>query len=873
MRLTPAQCRARLKRANAALDRQFQERRPIASILRRRARLIDEMLDEIWRQFDWPEPERVSLLAVGGYGRQEMHPHSDIDVMVLLDAPLQDRCRPCLEGLVAFLWDSGMPVSHSVRVIDECPKEAEEITVLTNMTEARTLVGPPALRARMNGLIAPERLWSVERFLDAKLAEQAARHQKYADSEYSLEPNLKQSPGGLRDLQTLYWVAARRFGTREHAGLIEHGFITPKQGRMLHAARNVLWRIRYGLHLLAGRCDDRLVFDHQRDLSAAFGFRDNPRRLAVEQLMRVYYRAAGQIATLNEVLISHFREELVPPKASPRVTPVNRRFRLRGDRIEAISPQLFHKHPAALLEIFVLMTENRAIQGIRASTIGLIQSHVHLIDARFRANQQHRALFMALLRGRHRVALQLVRMRRYGVLGRYLPEFGRIIGVMQHDLFHIYTVDAHTLQVVRNMRRLQKREDWAHSSLAALVARRLPQPELLYIAGLYHDIGKGRGGDHSELGAEDAAAFCERHGIHSGDANLVTWLIRHHLSMSYTAQREDIQDPEVQRAFARHVGDERRLNYLYALTVADIRATNPNLWTDWKASLLRQLYLYTSRMLRRGLAWPVDRQLIVAETQAQALRRLRRLGWRKAEALSVWDGLSDSYFLHESAEEIAWHADAMLREGPGHPVALVRPGSQHASTAASNVFACTAADDDMFVAMTSVMERVGLNVQDARIANNRHGHRMHTFFVLGRDGAALNEREAKALLDGMSAAFKNPKTLPKPAARRTSRQQRHFEFPVIATLRNEDRRHSTLEVIAPNRHGLLANLARLFAERGLRLQNARINTLGERVEDLFFLTDAAGRAITDPRRRAEIEQAVCALLTQRPGDARSSKVA
>ena len=873
-RLTPADCRARLKRAASALDRKFLEKRPIGPIIRQRARAIDGVLADIWRQFDWPEPERVSLLAVGGYGRQELHPHSDIDVMVLLDAPLQDRCRPELERLVAFLWDSGLSISHSVRTLDECAGAgAGDITVLTNMMEARTVVGPPSMRERMNARIASPGIWPSDRFFQAKRNEQTARRQRYADSEYSLEPNVKQSPGGLRDLQTMYWVAQRRFGARDHRSLIDRGFITPKQGQILNAARNALWRIRYGLHRLTGRCEDRLLFDYQRSLSAEFGFVDNPRRLAVEQFMQSYYRAAGQISTLNEVLMSHFDEELARPGEALRAAPINRRFRLRGDRIEAVGPQVFRRHPSALLEIFVLIAENRAIQGIRASTIGLIQSHVHLIDSRFRADAHNRELFMALLRARHRVALQLSRMRRYGVLGRYLPEFGRVIGAMQHDLFHIYTVDAHTLQVVRNMRRMQKREKWAQSSLAALAARRLPRPELLYIAGLYHDIGKGRGGDHSELGAQDAAAFCERHGISSGDANLVTWLVRHHLSMSHTAQREDIQDPEVQRAFARHVGDERRLNHLYALTVADIRATNPNLWTDWKASLLRQLYLYTWRMLRRGSERPVDRQLIVADAQTQALGRLRRLGWRKAQALEIWDGLDDSYFLHASAEEIAWHADAMLSAPAGQPVALVRPGSQLASTATSNVFACTDADDGMFVAMTSVMERVGINVQDARIANNRRGQRMHMFFVLDRHDEALGDREARELLDWLTKALRDPGALPRPAARRTPRQQRHFAVPIQALMRNEDDGHNTLEVTAPNRRGLLASLARLFAERRLRLKNARINTLGERVEDIFSLTDAAGRAITDRRRCADIERAVCERLTEHVGAERALRTA
>ncbi len=864
MKLTPADCRARLDDANAALDRQFREGSPVTTVVRRRAQAIDGLLGDIWRQFDWPQAERINLLAVGGYGRQELHPYSDIDLMVLLDAPLQDLYRPLLERWLAFLWDSGLAASHSVRVVSECPQEAADVTVLTNLMEARTIVGTPTLRMQMNRAISPRHLWPSPQFFRAKWDEQIARHQKYSDSEYRLEPNIKQSPGGLRDLQTLYWVAWRHFGVRSHRQLIDCGFITARQAQLLSAARNTLWRVRYGLHLCAGRCDDRLLFDHQRSLSDMFGLKDNSRRLAIEQFMQTYYRAAAQISTLNEVLMHHFDETVVHARHSEQVTPINRRFRLRGQRIEVTGPGVFQKHPSALLEVFVLMAKNRDIQGVRASTIGLLQNHVHLIDADFRASQQNQALFMSLLRAPHRVALQLSRMQRYGVLGRYLPEFGRIIGAMQHDLFHIFTVDAHTLQVVRNMRRLRKKEEQDQSPLAALAARRLARPELLYIAGLYHDIGKGRGGDHSRLGAEDAEAFCRRHRLGDDDTRMVTWLVRHHLSMSYTAQREDSQDPAVQRRFARHVGDESHLNYLYALTVADIRATNPDLWTSWKATLLRQLYLYTWRMLRGGMERPADRQRAIKDVQERSLRRLRRLGWRKAQVLQAWAEPDDSYFLHESVEDLAWHADAMLRSPPDHAVVLVKPNNapRHVE-AASQVFVCAPAHGGMFAAITSVMERLGIVVQDARIANNQRAQRLHTFFVLSANDQALSDDEAERLRERLIATLEGHEAPPRRAPRRMPRQQRHFDIAVQAVMRDAAGGSGMLEVVAPNQHGLLADLAELFAEQRLHLKSARINTLGERVEDIFYLTDEQNRPLVDEARIAAIEQAVRERLGKR----------
>jgi [protein-PII] uridylyltransferase len=432
-------------------------------------------------------------------------------------------------------------------------------------------------------------VWKHRRFYAAKKAEQQERHRKHDDIEYSLEPNIKAAPGGLRDIHTISWIARHYFGSGDFKDLVLRGFLQKNEYKELIKGRNFLWKLRWGLHMLNGRREDRLLFEHQRRLAELFGYANDSKSLAIEKLMKQYYQAVLPLRVLNDVLLQLFDEEILRTDEPVKLRSVNNRFQVRNNYIEAKHARVFQYTPMALIEIFMLMSHDRSIEGIRAATIRMIRNSLRLIDDKYRKDVRNTSMFMELLRSPHRVVGMLRKMKHYGVLSAYLPEFGRIVGQMQHDLFHIYTVDDHTLQVMENMRLFRHKEAEEKFPIAAQVMKQLPKPELLYIAGLYHDIAKGRGGDHSTLGIKDAEAFCKRHHLGSWDTTLVGWLVKNHLVMSGTAQREDIHDPEVVKAFALLVGDQVHLDYLYNLTVADINGTNPSLWNTWRASLLRKL--------------------------------------------------------------------------------------------------------------------------------------------------------------------------------------------------------------------------------------------------------------------------------------------
>ncbi|MEJ2575769.1 MAG: [protein-PII] uridylyltransferase, partial [Gammaproteobacteria bacterium] len=592
-----------LKAGASELEARFEAHDPTEDLVRARALFIDEILTRAWR-LHLAETTGATLVAVGGYGRGELHPASDVDVLILTGEDPETLADP-IERFVMLLWDIGLEIGHSVRNIAQCIAEAaRDVTVITNLTESRLVTGDAALFERMLAATGPQAMWPSDQYFAAKLAEQEARHRKYDDTAYNLEPNIKENPGGLRDIQMIGWVAKRHFGASTMADLVERGFLTDHEYHSLMSCQSLLWRIRFALHMLTGRHEDRLLFDHQRALAARFGYIDGEANLAVEQFMQAYYRAVMRLNRLNEMLLQHFREAIILKDELGSAVPINRRFQARSGYIEVINQGTFARSPLALLEIFLLLQQHPDLQGVRASTIRLIRAHRHLIDHRFRADIKARSLFMEILRQPSGMTHALRRMNRYGILARYIPAFGNIVGRMQYDLFHVYTVDEHTLRLIRNLRRFAIAQLVDEFPQCSEAFAELPKPELIYLAGLFHDIAKGRGGDHSLLGARDAWDFCKLHELSDYDARLVAWLVEKHLLMSTVAQRKDIEDPAVIQSFAAQVGDVNRLNHLYVLTVADVRATNPKRWNGWKNVLLRQLYRSTRRALTRGLDTP-----------------------------------------------------------------------------------------------------------------------------------------------------------------------------------------------------------------------------------------------------------------------------
>jgi len=839
-----------IQAANTHFDNRFYEGEDVRALINERARFIDILLYFAWQYFGVGDVG--SLIAVGGYGRMELHPYSDIDVLILLPAEPDEETRSRLESFITFLWDINLHVGHSVRTFDECiDAAAADITIATNLLESRTLAGNPDQRKTLRKTLDTKNIWPSREFFYAKWQEQRERHEKHNNTEYNLEPNIKNAPGGLRDIQTILWVAKRHFAVEKVIDLVKVGFLTESEFAILRKGEDSLWRIRYGLHLLAGRPEERLSFDYQRALAESFGFHDSEKSLAVEQFMKKYYRAATALRELNDVLLNFLDESLSDDDNIADIVDINRRFRTYNDYIEVKSDTVFQQSPPALLEIFVLMGQHSHIKGVRAATIRMIRENRHLIDESFRTDIRNTSLFMELLRTSSNLVTQLLRMKRYGILGRYLPEFGEIVGQMQYDLFHIYTVDAHTLACVKNMRRFWRADAEEKFPLIAQLIKKLPKIELLYIAGLYHDIGKGRGGDHSQLGAVDARAFCERHHLSKRDTNLVAWLVENHLVMSSIIQRQDISDPDIIREFALKVGDLVHLDYLLMLTVADVNATNPTLWTSWKAQLMRQLYTETKRMLRRGLENPVDKNEWIEETQQQALQKLEQKGFAEKEVRKLWEGRTEDYFLRESVTDIEWHTEAIAHHAnPDEPLILIRDPQQSAFEGATQIFVRMRAHNHAFAAVVTLLDQLNLNIQDARLYSSSGEFTNDTYYVLNENLEPIgndDERRTQIWQTLHDELAHNIDNFPSIAQRRTARELKHFTMPTRTSMANDIRSGSTmLEVISPDRPGLLARIARVFIEFGIRLNNARIATLGERVEDIFFITDQEGNALSDP---------------------------
>ncbi len=850
--------RRRIGQADQDLAGRFWAGADVEALVAERAKFVDAFLAEIWQHW-FQHNDSLALLAVGGYGRAELHPHSDIDLLILAKRPAAVRDE--IAAFVALLWDLRLDIGHSVRTLADCRREAKrDVTVATTMMERRRLAGSARLAAKLDKLLMRKSMWPSGRYFRAKVAEQNDRHGQFDDVDYGLEPNIKGSPGGLRDIQTVLWITRRHSGAGDFAELVEQRLLTPLECQWLSEGRRFLWRVRFALHIVAGRREDRLLFDHQRELARRFGYRDTDAQLGVEQFMGDYYRHVLLLREVNDILLQHFDEAILRAGEKPRIEPINGRFRLNNHYIEVASDGVFRDRPAALMELFVLMANRKDIAGVRAATIRLVREHLHLIDDGFRADPQVTAYFLDLLRAPYTLVSQLTRMRRYGVLGRYIPEFGRVVGQMQHDLFHIYTVDAHTMMVIRQMRRFFNPDMREKFPVATEVARRLPKIELLYIAGIFHDIGKGRGGDHSQLGASDVVDFCRRHRLGDADTALVEWLVRQHLVMSATAQRKDIADPEVVGEFAELVADEIRLDYLYALTVADINATNPTLWNGWRATLMRQLYYSTRQALRRGLA---ERGEQAEACRREALEELARAGMDEAQALAIWDEPGDGFFLHHSPRQVAAITQAIDRHdlGDGPLVELLAVGDTGGEGPAE-VFLYAADRDNLFADSVTAIEDLNLTIAAAEIATSASGMCFNAYVVLGggrANAARLGDRLRRSLVDGV------PDGRP---ARRISRQLKQFVMPTEVNLDTRPGAStSTLRVVASDRPGLLSTFGAVFADLGVSVRGARITTLGERVENVFEITNRAKRAITHAGQGQTITEAIRLRLDAEVADA------
>lgn len=847
------QARDKLDAGRAHIERAFQAGARIEALVGARSALVDAVLLNVWRAL--VDTGEACLVAVGGYGRGELLPRSDIDLLIIYRDGALDVVGPALERFLAHLWDIGLAVGHSVRSPAECAQQAEhDITVMTNLMESRALAGDTALFAAMRAATSVEHIWPSAEFFKAKVAEQKTRHARYDESAYKLEPNTKESPGGLRDIQTVAWVAKRQFAAQTLDGLVDYGFLSDGEFKELKHGQAFLWRVRFALHTLTDRAEDRLLFDHQIQVARMLGYEDAENHLAVEQFMQSYYRNIKALNALNDILLQLFSEAILHYGDSERPRAINERFQARHGFIEVTADDVFTNTPSALLEIFYLMQTRPMLTGVRAHTLRLMRRDRHLIDKSFRASIHCRRLFTEILRQRSGVTRALRRMNRYGILGRYLPNFGKIIGRMQYDLFHTLTVDEHTLFVIRNLRRLTLSRFDHELPFASALMQSLNKPQILYIVGLIHDIAKGRGGDHSELGAKDALAFCTDHGISSDDTDLVCWLVRRHLLMSMTAQRRDINDVQVINEFAREVRTRPRLDRLFLLTVCDIRATNPNLWNSWKETLLVDLYTSTRRALERGLDDPLNEAELVAETRSAAAARLTRAGVNTARFHAIWARFDPDYFLRHSPEEITRQTRAIVaHDGDGPLVALAEISDQ-----GSTLFVYTRNRNYLFGVATGVLAQLGLSILDARISTTSDGYTLDTYVVRENAGYPIDDRyRRREIENAVRRAIADPCVESIDVTRRASRRSRYFNVPTQIYFSDAPERDCTvMEVVTADQPGLLSLIGDMFHQFGILLENAKVATIGERAEDVFFITDSAHAPIRDRQMQARIREAL-----------------
>jgi len=847
------------------LKETYQSGCDVNSVVYGRSRLIDQLIHTIYSHLFKNINQEIALVAVGGYGRGELHPRSDIDLMILLKEEENQNTKYLLEKLLMLLWDIRLEIGHSVRTIEECVDEStKDITVATNIMEARLLAGSEPLFAAMKEKTSVDKLWDSKSFFKAKLEEQIQRNGKFNDTAYNLEPNLKESRGGLRDIQMIGWVAKRHFHANSLHDLVKEGFLLEDELNILLTGQHLLWRIRCSLHYLAGRREDRLLFDYQRDLADEFGFKDkkeNSRNEAIEQFMQQYYRTVIELERLNEMLLQHFREAIIYADVDTEAELINDSFQVRNGYIETTNESIFKDNPCAILELFIILQNYPEIQGVRAATIRQIRQYKYLIDDKVRQSARAQQLFIKIMTGSRGVTHELRRMNRYGILAAYIPAFDSIVGRMQYDLFHAYTVDQHTIFVIRNMRRLSVTEYCHEFPLASGVFQHLSSPGLLYLAGLFHDIAKGRHGDHSKLGAVDAKEFCDLHSLPEKDGRLVSWLVKSHLIMSMTAQRKDISDPDVISSFADRVKTLERLDYLYLLTISDIRATNPKQWNDWKNKLLSELYNKTASFLNKdpglkNLDQQSDKDSYISEIQTASLRRLEQQGIDSHQASELWKTFNTEYFQSHAYGQITWHTSLIINARQhaakqGHtlddPLIKTRV---HESSNSIQLLIYMKDRDGIFYDVVTALSKCEVDIVNAQVLNATDDYALQTFRLAPVNiNNSVMSVVAEQIIDRLQESL-NKSTDATPTPLSGSFKHKYFTSPTVVGFKNiNDNNATQIKIETIDRTGVLTNIAKTFIDNKIRLMSARIATAGEKAIDNFVVSTMHDTALSDEQQK------------------------
>lgn len=834
-----------IKEGKEALFQAYDDGTSISLLIKQYAYYIDTVLSHCFNfHLTEKQQRQCTLIAVGGYGRLELLPASDIDLLILLDGEPDSDLEASLSTFLTALWDFGLEIGHSVRTINDCLEQGkDDITVITNMIESRYITGLNSLYDDFQHAISPKNLWSSREFFEAKLKELEFRHAKFGNTAYNLEPDIKEGPGGLRDIQIIGWVAKRQFQCNTLEDLVEHKFLSAEEYQTLFNGQELLLKIRFSLHRLTNRREDRLLFEHQNKLSELFGYESGPNNLSIEQFMQTYYRTIKELERLSEMLLQIFKEEILFAEAHDPGTQINDDFILRNGFIEVAHEDVFAQNPAALIDIFIHLQRNDECNGVHASTIRLIRDNLHLIDDKFRNNNDINALFLRFMRNKKGVTHQLRRMNTYGVLAAYIPAFEQIVGRMQYDLYHAYTVDMHTLFVIRNMRRFSVPEFQQEFPLCSEIHEKIKKPELLYLSGLFHDIAKGRGGDHAELGARDALQFCISHSMSPADAKMVSNLVKLHLLMSMTAQKQDISDPLVIFEFSEQVGSSETLDYLYLLTVADIRATNPKQWNNWKDSLLKELYYQTKRVLDNPDQIIKSAEKLASENKQAAYALLENTGIQSALLTEFCADLPDEYFIQHTADDICWQIQGILANQQ-HNTVLIQTSERYKTTEI-----CVFTKDDLHVIyrVSTVLNNLGISVLGARIMHTKTNHILDTFIVQEQNGNhTLSAERQQQIVSALSEALDKNNKVTRNPNNHISRQLKVFDLETeLEFTQDYPNRKTVLEITANDRAGLLSTVAKTLEENNINISHSIITTLGEKANDIFTISDENGDPITD----------------------------
>ncbi|PIE47192.1 MAG: [protein-PII] uridylyltransferase [Gammaproteobacteria bacterium] len=843
-----------LAQVNQEIDHALKKGISIRQLVTARAAAVDELLIALFKLYKLDETD-LTLFATGGYGRGELSLHSDVDILLLSPDTIDAQVGEQLNQFIAKLWDIGIEPALAVRTIEESIQvTTDDHTIASTILEARYLVGNESLKFTPKHIL--EKTWSQIDFYNAKMEEAKQRYLQHNSTEYNLEPDIKNAPGGLRDIHVIGWVSKRYFRVSKLYDLVQQDFLTEREFDELQQSEEFLWTIRHHLHTLNGRNENKLLFDYQREIAKLMGYEDTPEihdshgNAAIENFMRDYYRCAMHISTLSEMLTAHYYELVIEPNLDedkkPKKVPLNALFNQIGNQIAIAHHRVFAQHPDAILQMFLLMGQH-GIKNVRTRTLRALKIAARGIGQAYRDNPKNKQLFLANIKEQNYLYHRLRTMKRYGVLGHYIPEFGRVTGLMQFDLFHRYTVDAHTLFVVRILHRFTDDKYRSDYDLVSSIYQRIERKDILVLAALFHDIAKGRGGDHSELGEVEAIEFCLHHGMSEADANLIGWLTRQHLLMSSTAQKKDISDPEVINEFAEIIGNVTHLNHLYVLTVADMNATNSQIWNSWRASLMKQLYTYTRRMLKADINTPTNRDDMITVNREKATQIMMKQNSKmnQQEVITLWDELGDEYFLREIPEDILWHTQEILKHPPigkasdkdSEPLVSLR---EHRDIAldAIQIFVYTQNQENLFAVTMAVFDQMDFDVLDARIITGTRDFALDSYIILDRQGTLLKDPERQdELKNRLITAFKSP-TAPKFSKRRIPRRLKNFNVPTKVNFEeNALKNQHMMSLVTLDRPSLLAQVGQIFLEQGIEVHSARITTLGEKAEDIFYISD------------------------------------